>query len=792
MKDSLSPRRDHGPSPKISAPQYQEPKSMSFSRGLAQRFSRTVTRPDTIGLAISPEGHGTQGAAGHPGASVVAASMAPAAAVGAQRHSPSPPPIPPLSPLRAQPNFNFLSPQGQEQPYPQEQHRPVLSLAIPPPKTSHYNENRSSTMSNSNRMPFGGGRDSVVTEFAEDGETSAGPGSAQIWRPPATDPKSATTYYIADKWGNWVLGEPGSAPDEQVAELPTAASKTAEERRAEQQRERAVPESSAVKAAVKDLSSPALAPAAAAGAYKARGAQGRPTIRQVAPDSGRLPVNSRSSSVYSTFSMNFSLPQTVQPGPENPMPSTANTAATRRKGPSPNPESFYAGVGGVRPGAPSRDLTSRPRGGSISGGGGTRDRTNTMMSQDSSTTIASSIESEVGVDSFPMPSRQSLAPDQGSLSPVVESPGRSPVSYPKIPRLHKVPAMINNTTSPTTTHYNNNNKSIPGSQDTRPLQHPRLRVVNASEPRDSPTLGVVDSQKPVQMGTVRAAAAVAPAQAHLSYYDPFKRQSVNPNPNRNPGQVRSGSPDRTSPSSGRAPQLQQPPYGPPSRPALQSFQHRIDNDRGRLPSQSRYGPMSIYDAYARPESNYTQGPALASQQQQHQQRRQQYQRQQHHQYQQRQQHQQQQQQQQQYKPYRQHMQQYPNTASPSPLSATHSPSASTSSTTSLLAKRLGPEKAAAFQVTAPVENTYNSSQARWKRRSSSPGRDVSPNLDGGPGGGPVTPTPKALVVRKKAGGGREDEDGAGGREVPPLPATPGWKPQLTPQRRGRDLYLSVQ
>lgn len=420
-----------------------------------------------------------------------------------------------------------------------------------------------------------------------------------------------------------------------------------------------------------------------------------------------------------------------------------------------------------------------------------------MMSQDSSTTIASSIESEVGVDSFPMPSRQSLAPEQGSLSPVVESPGRSPVSYPKIPRLHKVPAITNNTTSPIITNYSSNDKSISGSQETRPLQHPRLRVVNASEPRDSPTLGVVDSQKPVQMGTVRAAAAVAPAQAHLSYYDPLKRQSVNPNPNRNPGQVRSGSPDGAggmSPSSSRTPQLQQPPYGPRSRPALQSFQHRIDNDRGRLPSQSHYGPMSIYDAYARPESNYTQGPALTSQQ--HQQRQHQYQRQQQqHQYQQRQQHQQQQQQQQQYKPYRQHMQQYPNTASPSPLSATHSPSASTSSSTSLLAKRLGPEKAAAFQVTAPVENTYNSSQARWKRRSSSPGRDAGPDpdVDGGPRGGPVTPTPRALVVRKKAGaGGREDEDGAGGRDVPPLPATPGWKPQLTPQRRGRDLYLSVQ
>ncbi|EHA55763.1 hypothetical protein MGG_07334 [Pyricularia oryzae 70-15] len=47
-------------------------------------------------------------------------------------------------------------------------------------------------------------RDSQVTEFAEDGEdmdpeTAGG----NIWRPPPTDPTSASTYYVADKWGNW-------------------------------------------------------------------------------------------------------------------------------------------------------------------------------------------------------------------------------------------------------------------------------------------------------------------------------------------------------------------------------------------------------------------------------------------------------------------------------------------------------------------------------------------------------------------------------------------------------------
>lgn len=47
-------------------------------------------------------------------------------------------------------------------------------------------------------------RDSVVTEFAEDGETDTAP-RATVWRPPPTDPQSATTYYFADKGGNWIL-----------------------------------------------------------------------------------------------------------------------------------------------------------------------------------------------------------------------------------------------------------------------------------------------------------------------------------------------------------------------------------------------------------------------------------------------------------------------------------------------------------------------------------------------------------------------------------------------------------
>ncbi|KAK2615455.1 hypothetical protein N8I77_002206 [Diaporthe amygdali] len=743
MRDSWSPRRKD--SPEISAPQYREPKSMSFTRALAQRANRASARPDTIGLAISPEGNGMQGAARQPDGTMVAANLPLAPAAVAQRRSASPPPIPALSPLRTQGNFNFFSPQqqftNQQQQQPASAAKPALTVDIPAAKSQPAA--RSSTMSN-NRMPFSGGRDSVVTEFAEDGETSAGLGSAQIWRPPNTDPQSASTYYVADKWGNWVLG--GSGPDEHIVELPTPVSKTIAEKDAEQ--DRAVQESDAVKAAVKDLSSPTLGATAPAALRlsRAAGAPGKPTIRHVAPESGRLPINTRSSSVYSNFSMNFSLPQTVQPGPNNPMP----TSAGSRKEPSPTPESYYVG-GGAGGKQQGRDLTSRPRRRSNSTGGGTRDRTNTMMSQDSTTTIASSVGSEVGVDSFPAPSRQSAAPDQqGSLSPVVESPGRSPVSYPKIPRPRSnVPL----------------NRAADAPVAKKPLQHPGLRVVN-STPSDSPTLGIVDSQKPVQVGPV---AAAAPAQARVSYYNPPRR---NPNPNRNPGQVRSGSPETpTSQQQQQQQQMPQPLAVPSNKrdtiksPPLQTFQQHIDN-RSQLPSQShsRYGPMSVYDAYSRPESN------LPAQQQQQQRHYQQY-----------------------YYPQQQQYQNEPGgpySFSPSPASASDSPSISntttkTDSQSSLLAaKRLGAERAAALQIGG---ESAEARQARWKRRTSSLGKA---------GGGAAAPDgvgaaaslpPKGVVFRQAGRGSASTRES----DVP-LPATPGWKPQLTPKRRGDDLFLSVQ
>lgn len=55
----------------------------------------------------------------------------------------------------------------------------------------------------SNGLNQSNARESTITEFEED-RASLSP-YGQVWRPPPTTPISATTYYVADQHGNWVL-----------------------------------------------------------------------------------------------------------------------------------------------------------------------------------------------------------------------------------------------------------------------------------------------------------------------------------------------------------------------------------------------------------------------------------------------------------------------------------------------------------------------------------------------------------------------------------------------------------
>lgn len=782
MRDSWSPKRSQGSpgSLPISAPQYKEPKMMSFTRALARRgtSSRYDARPGTIGLAISPRGPSSDmhGAARMPGGGVdgiqaaaegihplgqrlVVRNMGPSPpAKDAAPSSPPAPPVPPMSPRRAVSSFRFFPEDDQAlppTPLPtthalHSQPKPTLTVAIPPARPK-----RQSTAS-TNHMPFHGTRDSVVTEFAEDGEDSAiGPGSAQIWRPPTTDPASAATYYVADKWGNWVLGggDASAVVQEPIAELATPLSKTLEEREAElrQQREAEQPvkDSNAVKAALRELSSPTIPEAVALGGSsmsKARtgkssrgsGAPGRSTIRLVTPDSGRLPMNSRSSSVYSSYT----LPLYVAPTAENPLPvSDASTASA---------EAFYAGKDSFARGGSgkgSRRRRSKPE--DAVGGRRpperqmSRDSAATIMSQDSATTIADSpVEDARSVmDSFPLPKRRSSLPQQqplqqqGSLSPVVESPGRSPVTYPNIPR-----------------PQSSKRRKSTGK---RPLPHPNVaRMQQQGQPfHDSPTLGAIDAVRPVHVG------------AH------DRKGSLNPYPDRNPGQVRTGSPNMQGPDE------------------ITVLKQRT-TDRARLPSQSqsRYGPLSIYDAYNDPSrpvsiqpppSMYVSPPQT-------------------------------------YEPSPQTQQNdvfpQPPTFMPSPPSATdadasagyHSPSAvrspkqqtynkpsgptgigftgdgasSSSNNSGLLAKRLGAERAAGLQI---ASTSGRAPMQGWAKRSSSQN-----------GARALTPPPQSVAVRGVGPAGPQHGAGNDERETyVQLPSTPGWKPQLTPKKRGDDLYLSV-
>lgn len=690
-----------------------------------------------------------------------------------------------MSPQRAVSSFKFF-PEEQalsQEPLPthalNNQSRPNLTVAIP---------KRQSTAS-INRMPFHGGRDSVVTEFAEDGEDSAtGLGSAQIWRPPTTDPSSATTYYVADKWGNWVLGGTGRnlAVEEPVAELATPVSKTAAEREAElkQQSENngmVVQDSNAVKAAQRELLSPTIPDAVALGnapntrASRTYGGMGNSTIRLVTPDSGRLPINSRTSSVYSSYSM----PQYVVPTADNPLPDGASTARA---------EAFYA----------SRETASRGAGGNgaksssqkrQSNGRMVRDSATTIMSQDSATTIADSPVEAASFADFPLPARttslrqRQSTTQQGNLSPVVESPGRSPVTYPDIPRSQS--------------NGNIRVQSAGSVKRTPPNPAVKRMAAQAAQLSDSPTLGATtDPARPAQASGARR--DLTPKnQGPKSYRIPPAAAQASLKPHhadqRDPGQSRTGSPNMHGED--------QVLVVPKKRVPV--------TDRARLPSQSNsqslshapsaYGPMSIYDAYNDPSRPGSRQP----QQQQHQK----------------------QQKQGYYDPspevrqdslfaYQQQQQQ--PTFVPSPASAseevfyssaagspkqqqqqqTHERAAaggptSSNNSSGLLAKRLGAERAAGFQQIeggrgAGAGHKQPPPQHGWAKRSSS--------LEGGAAaaaaGGRVL-TPRGVVVRGVAGGQQR-----GDREVRDtyvqLPATPGWQPQLTPKKMGEDLYLSVK
>ncbi|KAH8204669.1 hypothetical protein TruAng_001144 [Truncatella angustata] len=250
-------------------------------------------------------------------------------------------------------------------PKPLKPSKPNLTLNIPNqvhpalrPRSSQPQTDRTSAMTN-------------VTAFADlDIEAPEG---GQIWRPPPTDPQSATTYYVADKWGNWVLSSTNR--QSQLAEVVEAAeldTYTPLTKSPIEKQEEAV--AAAMAGALSAVSAPEV--------FKPQRAFFRPDARDTSI-----------SQVSSSYSQASAPRNTVRP----PLPAMKRSSSSGKR---------------------------------------KMGRADSKTSMDSVTTIQTSSSGGGPFDESPPVEEEDPRP-LSSLSPVMESPhtptGRSQVRYPKIP-----------------------------------------------------------------------------------------------------------------------------------------------------------------------------------------------------------------------------------------------------------------------------------------------------------------------------------------------------------------------
>ncbi|KAM5352513.1 hypothetical protein ACJ41O_005235 [Fusarium nematophilum] len=349
-------------------------------------------------------------------------------------------------------------------------------------------------------------RESNVTEFEED-RSSLSP-NTQVWRPPTT-PSSSTTYYVADQYGNWVLGTSkrgslivqsagGSQGSQEVPPIPPPKD------------DRPAPTTAAVQAKTQALAPPA----------------------EIIPASSQ--PNDRPAG----------------PRPQFPSPFFSSQSHPRRS--SSKRRSM------------TRNLT-RPREDSIS----------------STTTITTSSESSSGVPSMSQE-------QQASLSPVAESPhsghGRSP--QPRIPprdprRMSQMTIRgenVNTTTGPPLARqifYNPPGQPSPtlgmmqgpAASNTAPQQRPRdttQPIQNAGlDKTGSPTMRIVEPSP-----SPEDPRPADPSQIRSSpfYFDPPYPQPLN---------TRQSSQQQRRSASGPQPQAYRPYQPPPShQPSPQQQQQQ--------------------------------------------------------------------------------------------------------------------------------------------------------------------------------------------------------------------------
>ncbi|KAJ3950771.1 hypothetical protein N0V92_012833, partial [Colletotrichum tropicale] len=395
-----------------------------------------------------------------------------------------------------------------------------------------------------------------MTEFEEDGALTSAPvtsarsqRSNNIWRPPSAatgkTPQSATTYYVADKNGNWVLGDPKSATHmAQLAELDASgASAGGGAKSKPSYAESAMLAATASKAGIGHGAGSPIAPTAPR--MPMPPAPVLLPAAEIVPSNLSAPHQSRSSSVYSqnttrpntTFQPGVPLPN----GASHPVPSMSfshpepprrrsNSLGRRSSSKSKQPPAAASSVPVPSAAAATPQVKAPQR----------SDSHDSHVSQASVTTIASS----AATDPDPIL-------EQSNLSPVVESPasntsptGRSPVSYPVIP---------------------GRTSSKPGN-NLRLLAPPTRQFAALPPGQPSPTLGMLQQQQQQQQ-------ARGP---YMASYDVPRKPIARPRPSADPNRIATGSPslrlvtpsppsDTERDQSSRPPQMK-PLYPPPLQP----------------------------------------------------------------------------------------------------------------------------------------------------------------------------------------------------------------------------------
>ncbi|KAK3945989.1 hypothetical protein QBC46DRAFT_424915 [Diplogelasinospora grovesii] len=745
----------------ISNPIPKEPVEMDFARP-GDNTMMPMGYPESVGLAVS----------GGPVPVPVPGQTATATAVGLPGGGP--PTMIVTPPSRSQ--TMETEQQGNSPP------RPALTLAIPNPSQSIEPPLQTGRTL--------GGRDSIVTEFAEDGDDyeirSGAPNGGGIWRPPPTDPQSATALYFADKGGNWVLRNSSVAqkPVEKkqqkqkpvvVEELPSPESQTKAERAA-----------SEYGGYMTDASSVRVAPLRVPGKQTAQqqAKLGSPIIFRDEQLRRTRDRDDRASSMYSTVSG----PLSIAPGPDNPLrtpdptPPSSQKRQEKQKQPPPPDTYFamlrekrerereredrgYAGGGGVGVAGPSQVKRSSRRK-SRRASRQQQSRRSKRWSQDSATTIESAGGVGAGDAGDETPFEEDDCEDediiedepQEDLSPVFESPrtppkpgqfkqplsptgggngGKSPVEYPRI-------------------HAQQNNNKMAYGLPSNPS--PRYRPENALHLQPAPGMnspplagGPVKKTRTTTTTGTQQAGQVGPRRLSSA-----PALNPNPNPMRNPGQIKTGSPEfRQQPpplnTAVSAPQLQQQGQGQGVQQQRYWEQQPSTAQQQAKRTSQRQSQRHLEQQYWNEPAHHEQRERYSRQQlsptpeQQHHQRRLS-----------------QQIQQRQDAQAQMQLQQHHRRTSQQQQQAQHIAN-QTAGQSSLLAKRVGTDRAAALSL-AGKQVPLKKNKTGWSREQM---QQQQQQGGGGPG----------LLV-----------DG----EKIPVPITPGWVPTLTPTRRGEDLFLNVQ